>query len=194
MAGTGKSTISRTVAQTFVDRDQLGASFFFKRGERDRENASLFFSTIVHELVRQIPALTPRIHKAIEDDPGIAGRALKEQFDKLIFQPLIDASSTQARSTILVIDALDECDRDDVRIILSQLQRLSKTTTRVFLTSRPELPIRLGFAQMRTETHRDVILHNIPPSTIQHDISVYLKDEFVRIRDNHQHLLPSDSP
>src|SRR6266516_2512004 len=43
MAGTGKSTISRTVAQIFSDRGQLGASFFFKRGERDRENASLFF-------------------------------------------------------------------------------------------------------------------------------------------------------
>ena len=194
MAGTGKSTISRTVAQTFADGDQLGASFFFKRGERDHENASLFFSTIAHELIRQIPALRPHIQEAIDDDPGIAGRALKEQFDKLIFRPLIDASSRQARSSILVIDALDECDRDDVRIILSQLRRLSKTNTRVFLTSRPELPIRLGFAQMHTETHRDIILHNIPPSTIQHDISVYLKDEFARIRDDHQHLLPSDQP
>lgn len=52
MAGTGKSTVSRTVAQTFADRGQLGGSFFFKRGERDRENASLLFTTIVHELVR----------------------------------------------------------------------------------------------------------------------------------------------
>jgi adenylylsulfate kinase-like enzyme len=76
MAGTGKSTISRTVAQTSADRGQLGASFFFKRGERDRENASLFFTTIVHELVRRRQALRPYVHKAIGDDPGIAGRAL----------------------------------------------------------------------------------------------------------------------
>jgi hypothetical protein len=49
-----------------------------KRGDRDRENASLLFSTIVHELVRQIPALRPHIQKTIDDDPGIAGRALRD--------------------------------------------------------------------------------------------------------------------
>jgi hypothetical protein len=184
MAGTGKSTISRTVAQTFADRGQLGASFFFKRGERDRENASLLSTTTVHELVRQRSALRPHIHKAVDDDPGIASRALKEQFDKLIFQPLINVDSTTGVNSILVIDALNECDRDDVRTILSLMRRLKQTHTRVFLTSRPELPIRLGFAQMSTATHRDVILHNISPSTIQHDISVYLKDEFARIRDD----------
>ncbi|KPA36747.1 hypothetical protein FLAG1_10462 [Fusarium langsethiae] len=36
MAGTGKSTISRTAAQARHDRGDLGASFFFKRGEIDR--------------------------------------------------------------------------------------------------------------------------------------------------------------
>jgi hypothetical protein len=145
MAGTGKSTISRTAAQTFADNGQLGASFFFKRGEHDRENASLFFPTIVHGLLHQIPALKPHIRKAIEDDPGIANRALKEQFDKLIFQPLIDTSSPQSQRSILVIDALDECHQDHVRIILSLLRRLNQTNIKVFLTSRPELPIRLGF-------------------------------------------------
>ncbi|KAK4096065.1 hypothetical protein N658DRAFT_501994 [Parathielavia hyrcaniae] len=43
MAGTGKSTISRTVAQSFKDQNLLGASFFFKRGEGDRGKATLFF-------------------------------------------------------------------------------------------------------------------------------------------------------
>src|SRR5262245_1192451 len=38
MAGTGKSTIARTIAQLFTDQHQLGASFFFKRGEGERGN------------------------------------------------------------------------------------------------------------------------------------------------------------
>lgn len=38
MTGTGKSTISRTVAQTFASPNRLRASFFFKRGEFDRAN------------------------------------------------------------------------------------------------------------------------------------------------------------
>ena len=52
MAGTGKSTISRTVAQSFAEDGQLGASFFFKRGEGERGNASRFFTTITLHLVR----------------------------------------------------------------------------------------------------------------------------------------------
>ena len=47
MAGTGKSTIARTVAKSFADQGHLGASFFFKKGEGDRGNASRFFTTIV---------------------------------------------------------------------------------------------------------------------------------------------------
>jgi pantothenate kinase-related protein Tda10 len=46
MAGTGKSTISRTVARSAKDHNghnHLGASFFFKRGEADRGNAKKFF-------------------------------------------------------------------------------------------------------------------------------------------------------
>jgi len=39
VSGTGKSTISRTVAQGFEREAVLGASSFFKRGERDRGNA-----------------------------------------------------------------------------------------------------------------------------------------------------------
>ncbi|OQU97031.1 NACHT domain-containing protein [Cladophialophora immunda] len=194
MAGTGKSTISRTVAQTFSGRGQLGASFFFKRGEPDRENARLFYPTIAHELVCQIPGLSPFVQKAVEDDPRIADRALKEQFEKLVFQPLTHISPIQT-AFVLVIDALDECSREgDIRIIISQLARTRKLNTirfRVFLTSRPELSIRLGFARINTSTHRDIVLQDIPPATIEHDVSVYLRDEFARIRGDHGINLPS---
>lgn len=60
MAGTGKSTISRPVAewvagQGRLDGVDLGASFFFKRGEGDRGSASQFFPTITRELVLKVP-------------------------------------------------------------------------------------------------------------------------------------------
>src|SRR5438477_1558060 len=63
MAGTGKSTISRTVAQSFADEGLLGASFFFKRGEGDRGNATRFFTTITAQLVAKVPALIPYVRK-----------------------------------------------------------------------------------------------------------------------------------
>jgi predicted alpha/beta-fold hydrolase len=51
MAGTGKSTISRTLARNFSDNGFLAASFFFKRGENNRGGVSKFFSTIINQLI-----------------------------------------------------------------------------------------------------------------------------------------------
>lgn len=84
MAGTGKSTISRTVAQSFADKGYLGASFFFKRGETDRGNLSKFCTTVACQLVVQVAGLASSIKDAIEADPNIIGKAVREQFKKLI--------------------------------------------------------------------------------------------------------------
>jgi hypothetical protein len=78
MAGTGKSIVSRTVAQNFADKGDLGASFFFKRGEGDRGYAGLFIATIATHLVQKLPSLAPYIQNAIEADPGISRKALKQ--------------------------------------------------------------------------------------------------------------------
>jgi hypothetical protein len=205
MAGTGKSTISRTIAQSFANDGRLGASFFFKRGEGERDNASRFFTTITTQLVRRVPALIPYVRNAIDTDPDISGKLLKEQFEKLIFQPLsqIGKTSTQVSTLVIVVDALDECKREgDVKTILhllSQTQNLKSIRIRIFLTSRPEFPVRLSFTKLTSDTHQDVILQEITQDTIEHDISAYLKDELARIRDEYNRssldpLLPQDWP
>jgi hypothetical protein len=199
MAGTGKSTISRTVAQTFADKGQLGASFFFKRGEGDRGNATRFFTTITAQLVRKVPALIAHVRKAIDTDPDISNKSMREQFEKLIFQPLsnIGDISTQTSSLVIVIDALDECQREEhittILSLLSRTQTLRSVFIRIFLTSRPELPVRLGFRKMAVEAHKDVILQDLPHLAIQNDISAFLKDEFAKIRDDYNDSHPLDS-
>ncbi|RYP80846.1 hypothetical protein DL770_006087 [Monosporascus sp. CRB-9-2] len=92
MAGTGKSTISRTIARAFAETDQLGASFFFKRGEGDRGTMATFFTTIAAQLVRKKPACTSHIKNAIDADPSIVGKTMREQFEKLILEPLSSMS------------------------------------------------------------------------------------------------------
>jgi NACHT domain len=205
MAGTGKSTISRTVAQYFEEKGQLGASFFFMRGEGDRGNASRLFTTIAAQLATKVPDLVPSIAKAIEVDPTISEKALKEQFEKLVLQPLSEMTyaPSAASTLIIVIDALDECERErDVETILRLLARakdVRPVCLRIFTTSRPELPTRLGFAEMSESTHQDLVLHEIPKATIENDISTYLRHEFARIKAEHskrrsQYPLPLDWP
>jgi NACHT domain len=202
IAGTGKSTISRTVAQSFADKGQLGGSFFFKRGEGDRGNASRFFTTITAQLVIKIPTLLSFVSEAIEADPSLTGKSMKEQFEKLLLQPLSKVSDQMLR-LIIVIDALDECERErdinTILLLLPQIQHVASVSLKVFVTSRPELPIRLGFKNMSGVAYQDMILHEIPRATIEHDISAFLKHEFGKIRNTNNHLhpshvLPSDWP
>lgn len=78
IAGTGKSTIARTVAQAFKEDGILGASFFFKRGERDRGSTAKFFLTIVKQLAVHIPQIVPGVRKALREDPAIPEKSLQE--------------------------------------------------------------------------------------------------------------------
>jgi len=84
MAGTGKSTIARTVAQSFAHQGQLGSSFFFKKGEGECGNATRFFTTIARDLIDRVPGLISGITKALDANPAISQKALKDQFKKLI--------------------------------------------------------------------------------------------------------------
>ncbi|KAJ4178401.1 hypothetical protein NW755_013240 [Fusarium falciforme] len=183
MAGTGKSTISRTIAHSFAQKKMLGASFFFKRGERDRGSASRLFTTIPAQLINRLPEIGPLVIKAIEDEPDLPNKFIQEQFEKLILNPLHGVSASGV--LVLVIDALDECDRvADVRLIvniLARLKSLNRIKLKAFVTSRPELPIRLGFNNIQDE-YKDLVLHEIPKPVIEHDISEFLHHQLEQAR------------
>ncbi|KAL4985441.1 NACHT and WD40 domain protein [Aspergillus falconensis] len=194
MAGTGKSTIARTVAQSLKDKGQLGATFFFKRGEGSRGNARYLVSTITRQLVATYRQLAPDVLAAIENDPNISSRNLSEQFNKLLLQPLSRLRSNRPTTIAMVIDALDECDREDdmqiiIRLLLT-LQDYESVRLRIFLTSRPDLPIRLGFKQ--NNNHKDVVLHELPQPVIERDIRLFLKHKLLEIQT--ERALPPDWP
>ena len=73
-------------------------------------------------------------------------------------------------------------------IFYHKARHLQSVRMRIFLTSRPELPIRLEFKNMSADAHQDVILQDIPQVTIEHDISVYLMDELMRIKEEYNDI------
>ncbi|KAL4769257.1 hypothetical protein BDW60DRAFT_102654 [Aspergillus nidulans var. acristatus] len=190
MAGTGKSTISRTVAQSLKDTNHLGASFFFKRGEGDRGNAKRFFPTLTRQLILWSSELRSGVHEALDHDPDIVTKSLREQFEKLLLQPLLglDQLGRQPRTAVMVIDALDECEHDqDIQNIIRLLPLLQKAKSvrlRIFLTSRPELSISLGFSEIGDHEYQDLALHEIPEEVTEHDIHLFLQDRFKKIKHN----------
>jgi hypothetical protein len=182
MAGTGKSTIARTIAHEYHDQKRLGASFFFSRGTEDRSHAGKLFTTIAVQLARISSMLKEYICKAIAEHDDINNRSLRDQWKYLILQPLSKLMANSCPSPlVLVIDALDECDGvKDVQGILQLLaeaESLKPIELRVFVTSRPETPIRLGFRNMPGILHRDLVLNDVPQDIIDHDIALYFQQE-----------------
>ena len=197
MAGTGKSTIARTIAKRYCEKDRLGASFFFSRGGGDVSHAGKFFTSIAVQLANNIPSLRHYICDAISNRKDIASQSFRDQWSQLILFPLSKfGSGSFPSSYILVIDALDECDKDEhIRMILQLLaeaRTLKTTRLRVLLTSRPEIPIRHGFYQIPDTEHQDFVLHNVPLTIINHDISLFLEYNIGIIR--HEWSLGADWP
>ncbi|KAH6646817.1 vegetative incompatibility protein HET-E-1 [Truncatella angustata] len=188
MAGTGKSTISRTLAQRFLEDNKLGATFFFKRGEGDRGGTSKFFTTVVSQLIQHVPDTARHVQAAMEVDPAIISKAMREQFQKLIIDPVskTTTSTNQYRMYVIIVDALDECEREkDVESLINLLSSTKLTKNlqlKFFLTSRPELPIRVGF-QAVSGTYQNFVLHEVVESVIEHDINVYLRYELGKVRE-----------
>ena len=187
LAGTGKSTIARTVARNYFNKKRLGASFFFSRGGGDVSHAGKFVTSIAVQLASSIPTLHQHIGDAFTEHSNIASQSLSDQWHELVLRPLSKLDGKGCQSLyILVVDALDECDdENNIRILLyllAEARSLVSVRLRVFLTSRPEVPIRYGFCQIPDAEHQDFVLHNISPSIVDHDISVFLEHNLRMIR------------
>jgi hypothetical protein len=180
LAGTGKTTIARTIARSYYDKQRLAASFFFSRGGGDVGHAGRFMTSLAVQLARNVPLLRQRIINAIIERDDIVSQSLRDQWHHLVLGPLLKLSDSDCpASLVLVVDALDECDSDsNIRIIvqlLAEARSLTKVRLRVLLTSRPEVPIRHEFCQMPDTEHRDIKLHNILQSAVDHDITLFLQ-------------------
>ncbi|KAK2730815.1 g-protein beta wd-40 repeats containing [Colletotrichum kahawae] len=65
-AGTGKSTIARTIADTLDGENRLVSGYFFKRGEQGRNDTIRLFPTLAAQLSEAIPAFKYCLHNLPE--------------------------------------------------------------------------------------------------------------------------------
>ena len=184
LAGTGKSTIAQTFAEMCFADGKLGASFFCSRDFDDRSNLRSIFPTLAFQLAHRYPRFRQQLLSVLKTNPDVGRETLCSQMEKLIFGPF-QATKIQ---TLIVIDALDEChDEEPASAILSVLSRyLDKIPfVKFFITGRPEPRIRSGFRLKSLCPHTDVLkLHEVEPSSVDHDIKMFLKAQFVEIAKN----------
>jgi hypothetical protein len=78
LAGTRKSTITRTIARRYFKQDRLGASFFFSRGDRDINHTRKFVTTITVQLTKKSSSLHRYICEAITEHNNVTSQSLPD--------------------------------------------------------------------------------------------------------------------
>ncbi|KDR84243.1 hypothetical protein GALMADRAFT_236936 [Galerina marginata CBS 339.88] len=199
-AGSGKSSILRTVAQILFDWHLLIASFFFFRSSSGRSSSENFITTIAYQLAISIPPTRPYIEEAIESNPLILSLSLWEQAQALIISPILavhrdnPADGFHQFPRLIVVDGLDECrDPDKQCEILRVLCRILKEVPiplAVLIASRPEHHIRDAF--LSGELNKSTSQLSLDDSyNADADIRQYLDGKFSEIRQRHRAYLPT---
>ena len=125
LAGSGRSTLSTTVAEYFRELGQPCAFIFFDRNDPTHSDPNAVIRTLAHQLASFDPNILSAVCAEIETDKRIAEASMRRQFTKLIFEPL-KAAGTQPMEgpVIIVIDTLDECgdptSRKNLLVLLAQ--------------------------------------------------------------------------
>ena len=186
LAGTGKTTIAQTIAERIFAQGRLGASFFCSRDFEDRSDLRFIFPTLAFQLAYKYSGFRSHFVSLLRTNPDVVCESLLNQMKKLIAEPLRAAGV----STVIVIDALDECKDDEPSsAILSVLGRFvgEMDNVKFFITGRPEPRIKTGFRFPLLVNLTDVFaLHDVSPSLVNSDIRLFLKHELFELAQRRQ--------
>ena len=184
LAGTGKSTIAQTFAETSFADGKLGASFFCSRDFEDRSNLQMIFPTLAFQLAYRYPPFRKELLQVLRAHRDVGQESLCSQMEKLIVRPFKAANI----STLIIIDALDECkDEEPASAILSVLSRYIPKIPNVkfFITGRPEARIRSGFRLESLAPITEILkLHEVKPEAVDRDIELFFRTQLTNLAKN----------
>ena len=190
LAGSGKSTISTTIANYYRNSGQLGAFVFFDRDVAERSNPALVIRTLVYQIGSFQPQIGKLVSAAIEDTPAILLSPISFQFKRLLIDLWSPDGLPPAQSqVVLVLDALDECDTAEerealVKVLAEQSVHLP-FNVRMIIGSRADIDIRCMF---EAQTHILSLELDLNSAVVAHDISSYFRHHMKLIRSKKTYL------
>ncbi|KDN34403.1 hypothetical protein RSAG8_12502, partial [Rhizoctonia solani AG-8 WAC10335] len=211
MAGTGKTTITNTLCSTLDKSHELGASFFCTRLIPACRDVKLILPTIAHQLARfsspfrnallQVLEQDPEVHSKVpahqlarysspfrsallgvlKRDPEVHSKVPRVQFRRMILEPLQQVVGSLPTRTVVIIDALDECDDGNgvEQILEMLLENASSLPIKFLVSSRPEHHIRERIHRSALKTQ--LILHELDQKMVKADIATYLRAELASL-------------
>jgi hypothetical protein len=198
LAGTGKSAIMRTMCERLADENLLGASFFISRGNEKRRDPQNIVRTLIHDLAEMCPELRGPICDALQKNKFISDDSIGRQLQVLISEPYTQVTPDLDRSVVLVLDGLDECEKD--KDTGRQGGELLPLLLRTIAACRPWLKLLIASRQERMIdkmfgfTHRSSLKLQDEEQSTRMDIELYLTDSLHAIAQAYSSDLPHDWP
>ncbi len=120
VTGVGRSTIAHTIAHSCAECNVLLLSLFFKEGKI--MSPKYLWSGMARSLAIRSKSYHQTLTSVLEKDPSMAAAVFDQQFRKLILEPLHHIPPPADSPLVIVINALDECDKA-TSLTLSKLLR-----------------------------------------------------------------------
>jgi hypothetical protein len=199
LAGTGKSTIARTLCERLDQQGLLGASFFISRDQPERREPAKIVRSVAHQLAANWPLVSDALCAKLRETPLSVTRSLQQQITDFIITPARELTGNT--SFIIVIDALDESVTDfhgrsggELLLLLGRQLLQLAGRVRLFITSRNEIPIQQMFLELSANSQTVVKLHDLDQAVVKADITTYLTQSFSSIRKARLEISLSDWP
>ncbi|KAF3808118.1 hypothetical protein GCG54_00012698 [Colletotrichum gloeosporioides] len=129
--GTGKSTLMKFISTNYRNRKQQSTliTFFFNaRGEKLEKSTTGMYRSLLFQLIEGFPQLRTILDYPALMTPSTGPRewtleSLKDLFEEAVL-------NLKNVSVTCFIDALDECDEDEIRNMVSFFEHVAEATTR----------------------------------------------------------------
>ncbi|KAL6915563.1 hypothetical protein FSST1_007058 [Fusarium sambucinum] len=155
--GCGKSVLAKFLVDSVrkekkaeKSRPEFVCHFFFKDDSDDQRSSLFALRALLHQILTDDKALLRHAFKVFESK----GNAMFEDFDSLWDVLSGIANDPSATNLLIILDALDECEKNSQSQLLKHLNKLyhakplsKKPYFKVILLSRPENVIKYSFSR-----------------------------------------------
>jgi hypothetical protein len=169
-----------------------GGCFFFRRDTPGCNVKDHLFSTLAYQLAMNVDGMLEPIDRAMIQDFSIPKMSAAVQLKRLIIEP-IRLLPIHARSTIFIIDGLDECEafdsQRDILALIGQVTMDPDLAIRFIIASRPEHQICDMFNKepLVSKTRRLILDEGYDTEA---DIELYFHKKFEEIYSRDRDIMP----
>ena len=214
-AGAGKSALAQTISELCKKKGWLAASFFFSRTAPGRNNGLALIPTIAYQLTLSYPETRRPMRRCVERDPSLLNKSIQTMMEEIIIGSfnswfcvilcwitgsfLFSWAFSWVQPRLVVIDGLDECADPKIQCAILKAVALMATRhirrpLRILIISRPESHIMQTFDHEPIFHSIDLISLDLGTYNANHDIELFLHQEFEKIKRIHPMVRHGDLP